>query len=349
VTEAICGIDLVEWQFRIAAGEPLPLHQKQVRLNGHAVEARLYAEDPENGFLPSTGRILALELPTADTVRVDTGVESGSEVSAFYDPLLAKFIAHAKTREGALDALAAALHRTLLVGPRTNAAFLQALLHAPQFRSGRFDTGLIDRNLSALGVGPQPLDAAAAALGVARLIERQQVRLRRKDLDEDMAASPWDAVDGFQLSGPRSVELPIIADGRVAVAKCTYSAGGTSVSVEGCGPATDARIVETQEAVYVLRDSRQTIVQMIDFEAVDVAHLGDSGAVTSPMHGKVLQLFVAKDETVRRGQRLAIVEAMKMEHAIVAPMDGVVVEIAVAVGDQIAERAIIMSIAPAGT
>ena len=151
VTEAVTGLDLVEWQFRIAAGEKLPLTQDQVPLNGHAVEARLYAEDPERGFLPSTGRLLALQFPQGEGLRVDTGVETGSEVTPFYDPMIAKLIAHGKTRVEALDRLAHALDKTVVIGPRSNAGFLAALcraagvsqrrfrhrLHRPQSRSAR--------------------------------------------------------------------------------------------------------------------------------------------------------------------------------------------------------------------
>src|SRR5215210_6983979 len=171
VTEAITGIDLVEWQFRIAAGEPLPLRQQQVPLQGHAVEARLYAEDPERGFLPSTGKLIALRFP--DGVRVDSGVEQGGEVSPFYDPMIAKLIAHAPDRATALDQLAEALDRTIVAGPRTNLGFLAALCRAPDFRAGCFDTGFIDTHLAELGAEPQGIDRAAAALGVRHLLERQ--------------------------------------------------------------------------------------------------------------------------------------------------------------------------------
>src|ERR1700729_2228007 len=152
VTEAVTGLDLVEWQFLVAAGEKLPLAQDQIRLDGHAVEARLYAEDPEHGFLPSTGRIVALEFPK--NVRVDSGVEAGGEVTPFYDAMIAKLIAHAPTREAALDKLAAALDQTVIAGPRSNVAFLAALTRASEFCQGKVDTGFIERNLAALGAAP---------------------------------------------------------------------------------------------------------------------------------------------------------------------------------------------------
>ena len=145
VTEAVTGLDLVEWQFRIAAGEKLPFAQAQVPLSGHAVEARLYAEDPERGFLPSTGKLLALQFPQGQGLRIDTGVEAGSEVTPFYDPMIAKLIAHGKSRDEALDRLGAALDNTIVIGPRSNAGFLAALCRAEGFRKGDFDTGFIDR------------------------------------------------------------------------------------------------------------------------------------------------------------------------------------------------------------
>ncbi len=165
VTEAVTGLDLVEWQFRVAAGETLPLGQAKVPLNGHAVEARLYAEDPERGFLPSTGKLVALQFPRGEDLRIDTGVEAGSEVTPFYDPMIAKLIAHGKSRAEALDRLAGALDKTVVIGPRSNAGFLAALCRAEEFRQGDFDTGFIDGHLAALGAVPQGLDRAAAALG----------------------------------------------------------------------------------------------------------------------------------------------------------------------------------------
>ena len=209
VTEAITGLDLVELQFRVAAGEALPLAQDEVPLNGHAIEARLYAEDPERGFLPSTGRLVALKLPEGEGIRVDTGVETGSDITAFYDPMIAKLIAHGATREQALARLGGALERTVVAGPRSNVAFLGALCRAKEFRAGAVDTGFIERNGAALGLVPQGVDRAAAAAGAARLIEQDRERIARNiDRAADAPASPWDAVDGFQLSGDAGIFSP---------------------------------------------------------------------------------------------------------------------------------------------
>jgi 3-methylcrotonyl-CoA carboxylase alpha subunit len=347
VTEAVTGLDLVEWQFRIAAGEKLPLTQSQVPLEGHAVEARLYAEDPERGFLPSTGKLLALQFPKAEGLRVDTGVEAGNDVTPFYDPMIAKLIAHAKTREQALDRLANALDNTVIMGPRSNAGFLAALCRADEFRKGNFDTGFIDRNLVALGAAPQGLDRAAAALGAQKLVERESARIGAAvEREPDEPVSPWDSGDAFQLAGARRLALPILADGGSVVAEVIYGPRGPTVTIEGTSPANEAVAVEAAEAVYVLRNGRQTKVSLRDLSLDEAGDHGSGGLVRAPMHGKVLALLVEQGARVTRGQRLAIIEAMKMEHTLVAPIDGAVTEIAVAADAQVAEGAKVMVIAP---
>src|SRR5436190_12132588 len=173
VTEAITGLDLVEMQFRVAAGEALPLTQAEVPIHGHAAEARLYAEDPARGFLPSTGTLVALELPTGEGVRVDAGVEAGSVVSPYYDPMIAKVIAHGSDRAQALARLATALGETVVVGPHANAAFLKALVSHPEFRAGNFDTGFIDRHLTELTKIDPQAEAAAIGAAVAALLTPQ--------------------------------------------------------------------------------------------------------------------------------------------------------------------------------
>jgi 3-methylcrotonyl-CoA carboxylase alpha subunit len=341
VTEAITGLDLVEWQFRIAAGEKLPLAQDKVPLKGHAVEARLYAEDPERGFLPSTGKLIALQFPKAEGLRVDTGVETGDEVTPFYDPMIAKVIASAPTRLEALDRLANALDKTVVIGPRSNAGFLAALCRAKDFRAGSFDTGFIDRNLAGLKAEPQGLDRAAAAAGAQELLAQERARVGAlRDLAEP--ASPWDLTDGFQMSGERRLALPIVAEGEKVVAQVI----GAEVTVDGTGPANDAVAIAADGAVYVLRHGRQTKVALRDLGLDEAGDGSGSGLVRAPMHGKVLSILVENGEAVTRGQRLAIIEAMKMEHTLVAPMDGVVAEIAVATDAQVGEGAKVMVIVP---
>jgi 3-methylcrotonyl-CoA carboxylase alpha subunit len=346
VTEAITGLDLVEWQFRIAGGEKLPLTQAQVPLNGHAVEARLYAEDPERGFLPSTGRLLALELPVGEGIRVDSGVKKGSEITPFYDPLIAKVIAHGASRGEALDRLTTALDHTIVAGPRSNAGFLAALCRATEFRAGKFDTGFIDRNLAALGAVPQGLDRAAVALGAQKMLEHERTRIKKTEQEPDAPASPWDAGDAFQLSGARRLALPIIAEGESLTAQVAYKAGAAAVTVDGAAAANDVIAIETADAVYVLRQGRQTKVALRDLAIDEAGDHGGGGLVRAPMHGKVLAVLVEKGAKVVRGQRLAIIEAMKMEHTLTAPIDGVVANIAVQKDAQIAEDTKVMLIEP---
>jgi 3-methylcrotonyl-CoA carboxylase alpha subunit len=346
VTEAVTGLDLVEWQFRIAAGEKLPLAQNQIAHEGHAVEARLYAEDPEHGFLPSTGRLFALQFPEIDGLRVDTGVKRGNEVTPFYDPMVAKLIAHGRTRNEAFNRLAEALERTILAGPRSNIRFLAALCRAAPVRKGDFDTGFIDANLAKLGALPQELDRGAVAFGVRWLLDQGPARAAPPPEDAaEESPSPWDATDAFQISGARRLALPILADGQPVVAEVVHT-GRRDLSVDGVAPASDAVAVAGLNAVFVLRHCRQTKVSMRDFDLADAGIHDKGGLVRAPMHGRVLALFVEKGDRVARGQRVAIIEAMKMEHTIVAPIDGVVTEIMGAKDAQIMEGAQLMAVSP---
>jgi 3-methylcrotonyl-CoA carboxylase alpha subunit len=342
VTEAITGFDLVEWQFRVASGERLPVtNQNEIPLRGHAVEARVYAEDPERGFLPSTGKLVALSFPDGEGLRVDSGVEQGGEISPFYDPMIAKVISHAETREAALDRLAAALDRSIVAGPRTNLAFLSALCRSSDFRQGLFDTGYIARHHDELGLDASGMDAPATARGAAHLIARARPQLAG---DSDMPPSPWDIADGFQLSGTRLTTVPILVNGEPDQALLDFGVGAWRVTVQGAEPDPSAMLIDAANAVFVLRGGRQTQVALADFEAMDADHGASDGIVRAPMHGKLLTVLVTKGEAVAKGHRLAIIEAMKMEHAIVASRDGVVTEIVAAAGTQVAEGARIMTV-----
>ncbi len=346
VTEAITGLDLVELQFRAAAGERLPFVQSDLAIRGHAVEARLYAEDPERGFLPSTGKLHALRLPEGEGIRVDTGVVEGDAVTPFYDPMIAKVIAHAPTREEALDRLAAALDVTVVAGPRANAPFLAALCRAEQFRAGRFDTGFIERNLEALGAVPQPVDGVAVARGARVLLEAEEARAVH---GAPLGRSPWDAADGFQLSGVRRFVLPVQADDHATEVSAEWSAAG--FVVEGPGRVRDdgsdrgLTIVQSPAGVHVVRKGRQTLVRLPAISDSGDAHGESDGALKAPMHGKVIAVNVSVGDAVTKGQKLAVVEAMKMEHALVAPRDGTVTEIAAEAGAQVAEGAVVLIVA----
>jgi 3-methylcrotonyl-CoA carboxylase alpha subunit len=344
VTEGITGLDLVEWQFRIAAGERLPLAQGKIRFNGHAVEARVYAEDPEHGFLPSTGRIAALELP--GNIRVDAGVENGDAVPPFYDPLIAKLVVHASTRAAALDCLAQALDETVIAGIRTNVPFLANLCRAAAFRDAKVDTGFIDRNLDALGATPHEPDKAAAALGATFLLKARSAKNERED---DAAAddfSPWAAGDAFQLGGARAVTIPIVIDGEDTEALIDYGKDGARLTLDGIAPAADARVILSGADAFVLRSGRQTRVRIKDISAGSAEVGGGDNVIKAPMHGRVLAVFAAIGDRVASGQRLAVIEAMKMEHTLRAPFAGIVKELPVSTGAQVVEGAPIMVLEP---
>jgi 3-methylcrotonyl-CoA carboxylase alpha subunit len=348
VTEAITGLDLVELQFRVAAGEPLPFRQDDIRMDGHAVEARLYAEDPEREFLPSTGKLWALRLPQGKGIRIDTGVRAGDEVTPYYDPMIAKVIAHAPTRAEALERLTGALEATVVAGPQSNVAFLTKLSEADDFRQGRFDTGFIDRNLQALAGSPARADVAVIAMAVRRLYAALLPRAALND--EAEARDVWSDSNGFQLLGSRRLTLPILVDGERTSAVLRFENGELFVTLPQLGSPDPAlarlsedngpiEIVEGGGEVFVLRDGRQTRVRLYDPFAVDLEHLEEGGLVKAPMHGKLVAVFVRPGERVEKGQRLAVVEAMKMEHALVAPAAGEVAEVAAEPGAQVAQGA----------
>ncbi len=341
VTEATTGLDLVEWQFRIAAGEALPLTQNAVPLVGHAVEARLYAEDPDNGFLPSSGRIAMLELPKGEGIRVDTGFEAGDVVPSDYDPMIAKVIARAPTREAALARLAAALGETIVVGPRVNTPLLKALVEHPDFRAGRFDTGFIPRHYDEL----LRFDAAAAtqavAHGVIALIASERARVDAP-ADTQEWQDPWSANDGFSLGPPRVMALDVAVDGEPFQVNVTWGAGGPRVSIGGAAVGETSsppdRVITVPDGVVVISNGRQHRVALIRHDTLDVAASGD-GTVVAPMNGKIVAVLVTPGQQVKKGARLAVMEAMKMEHSLTAPIDGMVTEVIAEVGAQAVEGA----------
>lgn len=345
VTEAITGLDLVELQLRVAAGEPLGFAQADVTATGHAVEARLYAEDPEKGFLPSTGKLWALQFPEGEGLRIDTGVEAGDTVTPFYDPMIAKIIAHGATRDEALDRLAEALGETIVAGPRTNLAFLKHLAEAEGFRKGPFDTGFIDRNVAALGAVPQPLDAAAVAAAALQLEEaRLEAGLESAAAHEGGELSPWLVADAFSLMPRQPLGLPLTVDGERVDARIEWHADGARVSLPGHEIGEGEHEITLAEAErgswLALHRGRQTTVSLFDPFSVDLdAAGGGGGVIKAPMHGKLVALFVQPGELVTKGQRLAIVEAMKMEHVLTAPRDGTVTEVVGQPGAQVAEGA----------
>ncbi len=340
VTEALFGVDLVEWQFRVAAGEKLPLSQDQLIPHGAAIEARVNAEDPESGFLPSPGVLRALRLDGLG-VRVDTGFEEGDEVSPHYDSLIAKLIAHAETREAAIAKLDAALARAVAMGPKTNIAFLRALLAAPEFRAGTHDTGFIDANLERLGAVPQGIDAQAALAGV-EAIYAEIVPRPAPEVDGD----PWSIADSFELMGPRRTPFEAKVDGRVERFLAVARGGGVEIAFrdgrETVAPEIPPTVLAVEDGVLVMNGGRQTHVSPLGAdEGAAVGERAGDGGVVAPMHGRLVAIAVEEGEAVESGQRLAVLEAMKMEHALTAPCAGRVTLAGPKVGDTVEQGALI--------
>jgi 3-methylcrotonyl-CoA carboxylase alpha subunit len=352
VTEMITGLDMVEWQFRIAAGEALPLRQHEVSLAGHAIEARICAEDPARGFLPSPGRITVFEPPAGQGVRVDAGVASGDVVPPDYDPMIAKVIVHAPTRNDALARLGAALRDLVVAGPRVNTPFLGRLAGHKQFQAGRFDTGFIDRHLSELLHSDPDDEAQAVARAAALLLARERSRLEAVEaaLAPPSRAGwpdPWSADDGFSLGPPRLMTIDILVDGAVRQARVSWGADGAQVMVGGISaPVTSekGRLIEMAGGAVAVAGGRQIHVTLLRSDALEGHQAGNDGAVRAPMNGKVIATFVEPGQRVKKGARVALMEAMKMEHSLTAPIDGVVRELAVAAGAQATEGAVIAQI-----
>jgi 3-methylcrotonyl-CoA carboxylase alpha subunit len=342
VTEAITGLDLVEWQLRIAAGEPLPLTQEQIPLAGHAIEARIYAEDPTEGFRPSSGRLWAASFPSGAGIRVDSGVEQGSVVTPLYDAMLAKVIASGVDRADALERLADALTGVRIAGPKTNLAFLSRIAAHPDFLAGGVTTDFADREFAQLAGAP--LDPALAA-GV---IEDWAARNAR---DVAGAASgPWSRRDGFQLGGlTRNGRLSVEIDGAAKLAEIAWSANGPRVIAVGGAKPLDRRnaeIVWGDEEAFVLVDGRQLRVSFSDPLARELDAGPSSGAVPTPIHGRIVEVSVAPGQRVARGDPLFTMEAMKMEHAVAAPFAGRVESVRIVAGQQAEQGVLAVHIEP---
>jgi 3-methylcrotonyl-CoA carboxylase alpha subunit len=331
VTEAVTGLDLVEWQFRVAAGEPLPLSQAEIFCNGAAIEARIYAEDPEHNFLPSPGRILMMSLHGEEGlkgVRVDTGVAAGDTVTPYYDAMIAKLIVHASTRAQAMAGLLKELDDAVVIGPKTNLAFLRALIGSSEVAEGAFDTGFIDAHLARLGANPHPPESAAVLAAARRLVAERE-SLRPSPL---APFDPWRIADSFELMGQRRLGLDVLIDGKRERLQ-PVGAGGQEPPSQNRQEIT---LFETADGIYAFAGGRQAFVQLVDplERAAGGAEEGDGG-VRAPMNGRIVALHVGEGDSVEAGQRLAVVEAMKMEHALAAPFAGVVADLTASVGDQV--------------
>ncbi len=363
VTEAITGQDLVEWQLRVAAGQALPLRQDQLTISGHAIEARICAEQPDNNFLPATGTMDVLRWPphlrferasSTNPVRVDSGVDEGDAITPHYDSMIAKLIVHGDTRAQALARLGAALAATHIVGLHTNVAFLRRVVACQSFATADLDTALIEREAAVLlKQPPMPLDMAAA--GVLALVLADEASASTADAD------PWAQRDGWRLHGGARRHFDIEHAGAlhaVALARPHSTAADTRLALQIAdqqwplsaralgGGQHDVTLGDRRlhlavyghgERVAVFGPEHSAVLRLIDA----IAHAGEgaaeAGRLTAPMPGKVIAFLAQPGDTVTQGQAVAVMEAMKMEHSLHAPRDGVVAELLYAVGDQVAE------------
>ncbi|MET8721051.1 acetyl/propionyl/methylcrotonyl-CoA carboxylase subunit alpha [Streptomyces misionensis] len=337
VTELVTGLDLVEWQLRVAAGEPLGFAQEDVRLTGHAVEARICAEDPARGFLPSGGTVLLLNEPQGDGVRTDSGLSEGTEVGSLYDPMLSKVIAYGPDRETALRRLRAALAETVTLGVPTNAGFLRRLLGHPAVVAGELDTGLVERVVDELVTTRVPEEVYEAAAAV---------RLQALKPRGTGWTDPFSVPDGWRLGGtPKPPAFPLRVQEPV-----TYTPRGTA-------EVTDTAVTVTLDGVrhgfhragdWLGRDGDAWQVRDHDPVADSLSQAAHAGAdsLTAPMPGTVTVVKVAVGDEVVAGQSLLVVEAMKMEHVISAPHAGTVAELDVTPGTTVAMDQVLAVIAP---
>ncbi|MQA22693.1 acetyl/propionyl/methylcrotonyl-CoA carboxylase subunit alpha [Rugamonas rivuli] len=372
VTEMITGTDLVEWQLRVAAGEPLPKQQHELAINGHSIEARIYAENPEKGFLPSIGTLRHMETPGAVSfelggavnlpagVRIDSGVRAGDAISPFYDPMIAKLIVWGADRKQALARMAQALSQYQIVGLATNIAFLKRLVEGQAFSTADLDTGLIERNHDALFPAAHAAPDAALALAAVSLIESEKDRSAAQSGAN--AADPWGQALGWRMNHPYlrtlsfgdefAAEQPYKVNISYRAADWLFSVGaaqpqvlslmsqdGNDLSIKLGEQAVHGTVRRDGDVLHVFTNGAHYPLSYND----PMAHAGETeaegGRLTAPMPGKVVAVLAAKGQEVKKGDALVIMEAMKMEHTIAAPHDGVIDDILYSVGDQVADGA----------
>ena len=379
VTEAITGLDLVEWQLRVANSEKLPLQQQDLQINGHAIEARICAENPDKQFMPAIGDINVYALPehvafqnasdssSAVSVRVDSGVRAGDAISPYYDPMIAKLIVHGATREQALARMDKALSQTHIVGLQSNVQFLRHVVNSESFASANLDTGLIPREEKAL-FNQQPIDKVlAVAAAVANTLQSEvNGAIKTEKLNASNWADPWGKVDGWQSHGERvrNFEFEIYAE--PVSAQLRYLHGGAlhltvgdisgaldyvttaiGTDVQFRGQRIQAKIYQNLDVASIF--TAYGAIQIIVND--QLAHAGEvheeGGRLTAPMPGKVVSFSIQKGDKVSKGQALAVMDAMKMEHTICSPADGVVEELLYLPGDQVAEGAELLKLSEA--
>ena len=313
VTEAITGLDLVEWQLRVASGEPLPKQQNELTISGWAMEARLYAENPVSGFLPSIGRLDRLRLP--GDIRVDSGVEEGGEITAHYDPMIAKLVVHAPSRTEAAAMLAKACGQIEVWPVRTNAGFLARAASHADFIAGRIDTGFIERHAAQLIPGLEPDDLVLQAAARA--------------LVSNKTDDPWTGLTGFRIAGPPHTDVIVQISG------VTY---GVAIDPAGESTGTLATMADGERVLFMEGQAWPFGLPRADRSGGGAA---SDGMILSPMPGRVIAVEVALGDKVKKGQRLVVIEAMKMEQGLVAPFDGVITELKASVDAQVSEGALL--------
>jgi 3-methylcrotonyl-CoA carboxylase alpha subunit len=360
VTEMITGLDLVEWQIRVARGERLPLAQEHITMRGHAVEVRLYAEDADNGFLPSVGVLDRLRFPPPKLgVRIDSGVEEGGEVTVHYDPMIAKLIAYGPDRNSAIAKLQGALDQTIVSGPKTNRAFLARLIGHEAFRLGDVDTGFIERHQADLKPSADVPDRVLALAALALVTERPEDEVARL-----AAQSPWTALGPWRLNLPTRRRLEFVTNGGpMRVLEATRLADGWQIDglakpMSGIGRWRDALTFEAdydgdlvRAVVLIGRDcvemriwGKTLLIGLGEARAAQTEVHARDGKVKSPMPGKILSTHVKVGQYVEVGERLLVLEAMKMEHRLAAPVAGTIAALHALEGAQVSDAALLVEI-----
>ncbi|MFT5508513.1 MAG: 3-methylcrotonyl-CoA carboxylase alpha subunit [Hyphomicrobiaceae bacterium] len=359
VTELITGHDLVEWQLRVANGEPLPASQFDLTINGWAIEARLYAENAAKGFLPATGTLKTLSFPDPnDGVRIDTGVREGDTITPFYDPMIAKIIVHGETREAALNKLAAAMRDCHVAGTVTNARFLLELVRNPGFASGDVDTGLIERDFDALIATADVTDEAVALAALAAL----------KWPGAGTANDPWLGLGGWRLWGKPEAFIALQQAETAIDAVVTFEPGGNAYTVawddkqvsltidsrngevvraSSNNRTFTARATHHGDVISIFMDGEQHAVTVPDPLAGSADEAADADRILAPMPGLIKIINVAAGDTVSKGDPVMVMEAMKMEYTLSAPRDGTIGELQAGTGDQVEEGAVLLEMAEA--
>ena len=360
VTEAITGLDLVEWQLRVANGEALPLAQDQLRISGHAIEARICAENPDNNFLPATGTLQVYRKPEGASfergvIRIDDGVREGDAISPFYDSMVAKLIVHGQNREEALARLDDALAQTQIVGLHTNVQFLRHLVRSPSFARADLDTALIPRERAVLFDQEAVGFATAAASAVAHTLVLEKAG---EGTDPFSRRDGWRSHGlavrrfGFKFHGEAlAADLTCLHDGALrlvagdASGMLVFARLARGLDIRFAGQRITAEVYRQGDVDHVFTARGATQITHVDLLAHATGSTAEAGRLTAPMPGKVVSFFVKSGDKVSKGQILAVMEAMKMEHTIAAPADGVVQELLYAPGDQVAEGAELLKIA----